>query len=64
MQSSSRRSQEEFYQEMLKFKEVKRERMEVQRKVREEQEMEECRKSVTRGFATEDIHDRLFKQKI
>ena len=64
---TSRRSNEEFFAEMMKFKEVKEQRIKVQKKVAQEKEMEECRKSlsVSRTICGADaVHDRLFKQNI
>jgi hypothetical protein len=41
----SRRSKEEFYNDMIKFKELKERKLNQQRKAQDELEVEECRKS-------------------
>lgn len=61
----TRRSKEEFYHDMIKFKELKEKKLNQQRQAQDEQEVEECRKSKSISWeVTSEIYERLYCQNI
>jgi methionyl-tRNA synthetase len=47
--NSARRTTDEFFADMKRFEEVKKKRLEEQKKVLEEKELEECKRSISRS---------------
>jgi len=58
----SYRSKEEFYSDMLKFKEEREERLRQKRKEREDKELMACRSTSRTRERSPDLYDRLYQQ--